>query len=289
MTVRRFVSRRKFLSCAAATLAACGGVGFYTWRVEPHWIEVVQRPLPIANLPDALVGQTLVQLSDLHVGHQVDDDYLKGAFALVGAMEPALVVITGDFMTCWRGEQIDHALRVLAHLGHGRLGTLAALGNHDSGHSWRETAVADRLSRGLRGLGIDVLRNQRKAVAGLTVVGLEDLWGPNFDPRAALAGLEPDAPALVLCHNPDGVDQPGWGDFRGWVLAGHTHGGQCKAPFFPPPRLPTGLNPRYVAGEVDLGDGRRLYVNRALGHLRRVRFNVRPEITAFTLTRAVTS
>jgi predicted MPP superfamily phosphohydrolase len=29
-----------------------------------------------------------------------------------------------------------------------------------------------------------------------------------------------------------------------------------------------------------------MYINRALGHLRRVRFNVRPEITAFRLTRA---
>ena len=40
------------------------------------------------------------------------------------------------------------------------------------------------------------------------------------------------------------------------------------------------------ASLVDLGDGRRLYINRALGHLLRVRFNVRPEITVFRLTRA---
>jgi hypothetical protein len=46
--------------------------------------------------------------------------------------------------------------------------------------------------------------------------------------------------------------------------------------------LPVG-NHCYHAGEIDLGDGRRLYVNRALGYLRRVRFNVRPEITVFTL------
>jgi predicted MPP superfamily phosphohydrolase len=29
-----------------------------------------------------------------------------------------------------------------------------------------------------------------------------------------------------------------------------------------------------------------MYVNRALGHLARVRFNVRPEITSFRLTRS---
>ena len=42
-------------------------------------------------------------------------------------------------------------------------------------------------------------------------------------------------------------------------------------------------NTRYSAGKIDLEDGRTLYVNRALGHLWQVRFNVRPEITLFTL------
>ena len=39
---------------------------------------------------------------------------------------------------------------------------------------------------------------------------------------------------------------------------------------------------RYSAGEVSLADGRRLYINRGLG-LTQVRFNVRPEVTVFTL------
>ena len=56
-----------------------------------------------------------------------------------------------------------------------------------------------------------------------------------------------------------------------------------KPPFLPPPIIPV-RNPRYVAGEVSLAPGRTLYVNRGLGHLTQVRFNVRPEITLFTLT-----
>lgn len=278
-------SRRRFLQAGAALLGGGLAVGTYTWRVEPHWVEVVHRDLPIAHLPDTLVGETLVQLSDLHVGKQVDDDFLLGAFALVDALEPGFVVLTGDFMTCYRGEEISHALRVLRHLQPGRLGYLAALGNHDYGNSARMTDVADRLTRGLTDLGVTVLRNQQCDRAGLTFVGVEDFWGPFFAPRRALAGLRPDTPRVVLCHNPDAVDQPGWGGYQGWILAGHTHGGQCKAPFLRPPCVPV-ENPRYVAGEIDLGDGRRLYVNRALGHLLRVRFNVRPEITVFHLTQA---
>ena len=90
---------------------------------------------------------------------------------------------------------------------------------------------------------------------------------------------------ILLCHNPDGVDKPQWPGYRGWILAGHTHGGQCKPPFLPPPLLPV-RNKRYTAGEIDLTDGTRMYINRGLGHLLRVRFNVRPRVTIFKLRHA---
>src|SRR5262245_29743373 len=216
-----FVSRRRFLRMGAGLLAGAAGVGYYAWRVEPHWVEVVHRPLPIANLPQPLVGRTLVQLSDLHVGQQVEDDFLKDAFALVETLEPAFVVVTGDFMTSSADEEVDHTLAVMEHLPRGRLGTLAVLGNHDYGNLSVCHEAADDLTRGLREQGIDVLRNQRKTVAGLTFVGMDDFWGPYFAPRRALSGMAPTAPAVVLCHNPDAVDQPGLGDYRGWILAGH--------------------------------------------------------------------
>ncbi len=76
-----------------------------------------------------------------------------------------------------------------------------------------------------------------------------------------------------------------WGDYQGWILAGHTHGGQCKPPFLPPPLLPV-WNPRYTAGEFPLAGNRRLYINRGIGYVLRVRFNVRPEITVFHLAPA---
>ena len=73
--------------------------------------------------------------------------------------------------------------------------------------------------------------------------------------------------------------------YKGWILSGHTHGGQCKPPFLPAPMLPV-KNKRYSAGQFELSGERNLYINRALGHLWQVRFNVRPEITIFTLERA---
>ena len=118
--------------------------------------------------------------------------------------------------------------------------------------------------------------------AGRALVPAADLQP---DVAATLARLDRTQPTVVLCHNPDALDLPLWDGVRGWVLAGHTHGGQCKPPFLPPPILPV-RNKRYTAGAFDVGPGRTLYVNRGLGHLLRARFNVRPELTLFTLTRA---
>jgi predicted MPP superfamily phosphohydrolase len=285
LAARKF-SRRKFLRRTLAGAAtAAGGALFYTWRIEPHWVEVVQQSLPIAHLPDALVGKRLIQVSDLHVGTVVDQSYLVRSLESIAELRPDLVVVTGDFMTCHGDEQVGRALEAIRALPPAPLGRFAVLGNHDYGDWWQQYGAADKLVDGLESLDVRVLRNQTADAGGLQLAGVDDLWSRDFRPERALADLDASRPAIVLLHNPDGVDQPVWGDFHGWILAGHTHGGQCKPPFLPPPVLPVS-NKRYVAGEYVLSGGRRMYINRGLGYLERVRFNCRPEITVFTLERA---
>ena len=279
------MNRREFLQRAA--LSGVGGaaaLGGYAGGVELHWAEFVARDLPVAALPPALAGARLVQLSALHVGPRVADAYLVDVFGRVAALRPDLLVVTGDFLThrLVRGEaQYAQLARVLAHLPRGRLGTFGVLGNHDYGPRWADAGVARRVIAVAERAGVRVLRNEAVAVGGLDVVGVDDLWARRADPAAALA-RRTGAASLVLCHNPDALDELPWGDYRGWVLAGHTHGGQCRPPLLPPPVLPV-RNRRYAAGEVALADGRRLYVNRGLGYFLPVRFNVRPEVTVFAL------
>jgi predicted MPP superfamily phosphohydrolase len=212
----------------------------------------------------------------------VDDDYLVRALGRVAELAPDVLAITGDFMSCDGTEQVDHVARVLGHLRPARLATLAVLGNHDYGCRWGDTTVADALVPRLTDLGVCVLRNEARDVSGLQVAGIDDFWSPCFAPERVLPTLDPARAALVLCHNPDAADEPVWEGYRGWILSGHTHGGQCKPPFLSPPILPV-KNRRYTRGAFDLGDGRRLYINSGLGYVRRVRFGVRPEITVSTL------
>jgi uncharacterized protein len=275
------ITRRAFLAAAAGVPLTL----LYTWRVEPTWLEITEHELPIENLPRALDGRTLAHFSDLHFGPDVSPDFLADTFRRVAARQPDIVVHTGDLITHNGPTCFEHARKVLSGLPRGKLGGFAVLGNHDYGHNWEHPSVADAVSDELRGAGLRVLRNESADCAGLRIVGVDDLWARRFLPGPAFAGVTPATPALALCHNPDACDENGWENFRGWILAGHTHGGQCKPPFLPPPILPV-KNRRYTAGAFALSGGRRLYISRGVGHLMHVRFNARPEVACFTLRRA---
>ena len=279
----RTLTRRQLL--ASLTGAGLGAIGLYTWRVEPHWLQFTYPRLPISGLPRELEGRTLAQISDLHVGPKVDDDYIISSFRRVQELTPDFVVFTGDWITYRGPRQFEQLRRVMAHVPHGRLATIGILGNHDYGFKWRMLDVAEQVVAIVRSAGVTVLRNQACAVAGLQFLGLDDLWSPRFGPVELLAQKGQDPSTVVLCHNPDAADHPVWGRYQGWILAGHTHGGQCKPPFLPPPLLPVN-NKRYTSGEFSLSGNRSLYISRGVGHLLRVRFNVRPEIPVFRLQRA---
>jgi predicted MPP superfamily phosphohydrolase len=241
------------------------------------------RTLPVRHLPRSLEGRTLVQISDVHVGVQVDDEYLVETFRRVAGLGPDIVVMTGDFIS-YHDRILDQVSAVYRHFPHGRLATLAVLGNHDYGPDWSHPELARALIDTVAPFGIAVLRNQICEVEGLQIVGLDDWWARRFRPAQAFARLDLRRAAVVLSHNPDTVDLPGWKGYDGWVLSGHTHGGQCKPPFLPAPLLPV-RNKRYTAGEFAISGNRRLYISRGVGHLLQVRFNARPEVTVFTLAR----
>ena len=277
------MNRRRFLQFAGSSLGSAAGIGFYTWRIEPRWLEIVRRPLVVRALPSHLAGRTLVQLSDIHVGPNVDDDYVVATFRRVAALRPDIVAITGDLISHHDG-CLAQMRSVYRHFPNGRLATIGALGNHDYGPAWSHPEIAQQVVEIATACGITVLRNQVHDVEGLQIAGLDDMWAKRFEPRLALNALDSRRAAIVLSHNPDTVDLPGWDGYEGWILSGHTHGGQCKPPFLPPPLLPV-RNRRYTSGEFDLSGKRTLYINRGVGHLLQARFNVRPEVTLFELRR----
>lgn len=268
MTSRKIndLSRRDFLKISLATAGGLAlTVGGYSWLIEPRWIEFVKLKLPIQNLPGDLIGTSLVQISDMHISNRYNWEYQIPIFKKISDLEPDFVVYTGDFITYDTNQQFDQLHDVLSHAPLGKLGTVAILGNHDYGYGWSMPEVAQSVVDILQQYNIEVLRNEKISLDNLEFIGLDDYWGMNYDPQPILNSIDSNSPSIVLCHNPDVVDEPVWGDYKGWILSGHTHGGQVKPPFLPPLILPV-KNLTYTSGSFDLGDGRNLYINRDSNH-----------------------
>ncbi len=280
--VSLMMSRRRFLQGLAGVTAVTAATGFYTFRIEPSWVQDVHLSMPIRHLPPDLEGKILVQISDMHIGDRYDYSYQIDHFKRIQQLAPDFVVYTGDFVTYDNVEQFDQLRQVLAHAPLGKLGTAAILGNHDYGRGWNQQPVATQIAALLANADIPVLRNEIRSFSGLNIGGIDEFWGTNYVPERVTAVIPSNEPSIILCHNPDVADEPIWHNYQGWILAGHTHGGQVKPPFLPPPLLPVN-NKRYTSGVFDVGNGRFLYINRGLGNLWSVRFNARPEISIFTL------
>lgn len=273
-------SRRALLRNAAKLSVLGGALLGWTIFVEPHWLSFSHLELKLPNLPEYWVGKRLIHISDLHVG-RANTVYLQQCLDSVNELKPDMLVITGDFVDHTGG--IELLSSVLEKLKPATNGSFACLGNHDYGYHWRDVQTSSHVMSIAKEHGIQVMRDDQTQVHGLTLLALDDYWSPRQ--RAAqevLKSTDVNTASICLCHNPDYYDHLDWSSFRGIILSGHTHGGQCKPPFLPPPLLPV-TNRLYTSGFIDIGPDQQMYINRGLGHTLRVRFNCRPEITVFTL------
>lgn len=211
-------------------LATLGGF----WNAR-RTAAVVRVDVPIPNLPHALVGFTVAQITDIHVGPTIKKHYLQRIVNRVNSLNVDLVAITGDLVDGSVHKLLDHVLPLRGLTS--THGTFFVTGNHEyysGAHSW-VTA--------LRGLGIQVLMNEHVLIhhgsdnqdtehAMMVVAGVTDYGAHHFDdshrsdPQRALA----DAPEhalfkLLLAHQPRSAPAAAKAGFD-LQLSGHTHGGQ---------------------------------------------------------------
>jgi predicted MPP superfamily phosphohydrolase len=123
------------------------------------------------------------------------------------------------------------------------------------------------------------LQNAHADAGPVAVAGVDDLSTGRPDVAAALAGIAPGQPVLLLMHEPDGFAAVPRS--VALTLAGHTHGGQVRLPLVG--ALLTNTRLGYVRGRYVVG-GRTLIVSSGVGtSVLPIRLGVRPEIVVVTL------
>lgn len=105
-------------------------VGLWPRFVEPKLLTKTSLHLPIAQLPEPLVGFKILQLSDIHLNPQMSNCFLNRIVHAATAFVPDMVVFTGDFL-CY--SQFADKERLKTFLNHfsAPYGCFAILGNHD--------------------------------------------------------------------------------------------------------------------------------------------------------------
>ena len=249
---RRVLLARALAVGVGGVVAGLSAVGVGSALAGLRIKDVLVR---IRDLPPALAGLRVVQISDLHIGPLLRKEWVEGVVARVRALKPDLVAITGDLVDGTVDELREH-VAPLARLAEAPRGVYFSTGNHEY-----YSGVDDWL-RYLPTLGIRPLANERvEAAPGLDVAGIHDPTGRGRyapDLPAALDGRDPTRPVVLLAHQPRQFREAARHGVS-LTLSGHTHGGQI----WPFSWLVALVQP-YIAGLHRLGEAQ-LYVSRGTG------------------------
>ena len=198
--------------------------GFYNARKAPR-VKIVD--IPLKDLPPALQGFKIAQISDMHVGPTIKRPAMKYVVAKINQLQVDVVAITGDLVD-GNVYELSRHVAPLAGLRSSH-GTFFVTGNHEyySGvHPWLKY---------LPTLGVRVLLNEHVIIlhkhAPIVIAGVTDYSAASYDTShrtdvaLAITGAPRAAVKVLLAHQPrsaTSAEQAGF-DLQ---LSGHTHGGQ---------------------------------------------------------------
>lgn len=250
------LTRRRFLG---ALLVSAPVLATDAFGLEPGWVKT--KTVRIGSGPKT---HRFVHFTDLHF--KGDANYLRSVIAKINALQPDFVCFTGDII-----EQEKHLAEALKILQEIKTPLYGIPGNHDhwSGVDFAPIAVAFQATGGAWLENRQVLTKDGR----VNLMGL-DSWPTTIQPM-------PDTKNILLVHYPKWVEKIRMTGIN-LILAGHSHGGQVRIPFYGAVMTPYDTG-RYEKGLFQTPAGP-LYVNPGIGtFFIPIRFNCRPELTLFEI------
>ena len=182
--------------------------------------RITRTRVRLENLPDRWRGRTAALLTDVHLGHVRNGNFLRRLIAKILREEPDLIFIAGDLFD---GTAIDaaSAAQPLSKLTAPH-GVYFVAGNHE------QFGDDSKYLKAIAAAGVRVLHNETVNLEGLQVVGVPyNHATSNGDLASALrrVPLDRDRASILLTHAPD---HPEVAEAAGFSLqlSGHTHLGQ---------------------------------------------------------------
>jgi predicted MPP superfamily phosphohydrolase len=231
----------------------------------------------IDNLPNHWKNKSIVQLSDIHLGHVHGQRFLNNIISQVDAAKPEIIFITGDLFDGMDASILD-LIKPLNQLSAPQ-GVYFISGNHETYVGIR------RVLHVLNQTKIRVLHNEIIDIDGLQIIGISY---PGIKKPTAIRGLDTleqnssnTVPRILLFHTPTSIYPKGEDEFGQhfstyWApntsfklhkqlgvnlqLSGHSHAGQI---------VPFGFLTQLIYSGYDYGlhreDGFNIYTTSGIG------------------------
>jgi len=243
--------RRYFFRAATAAAGAAPFIGaMYGFAAERLNYQVRRVEVPISNLPPALDGMQIVQLSDIHLSGYMSRTDVRRAVDMANDLGADLAVVTGDLIT-GMGDPIADCVDELRHL-RAPLGIWGCNGNHEIYARAEDEAGYLYAQAGMR-----LLRQQNAQIffkgAPFNLIGVDYQRerlrsGQRQQTLAHVASLvRRDMPNILLSHNPNSFPRATELGIE-LSLAGHTHGGQIQVEILDHRLSPARFITDYIAG-----------------------------------------
>ena len=199
-------------------------LGLYGARKPPR-VKTVD--IPLKDLPPALHGFKIAQISDMHIGPTIKRPAMKYVVATINKLDVDVVAITGDLVD-GNVYELSRHVAPLAGL-RSRHGTFFVTGNHEY-----YSGVQPWLKY-LPTLGVRVLLNEHVILlhhhAPIVLAGVTDFSAASYDTShrtdvaLAITGAPRAAVKVLLAHQPRSAPAAVAAGFD-LQISGHTHGGQ---------------------------------------------------------------
>ncbi len=276
-------------------------ITLYGSTYEVFDLRVQRVEIKDKSVPKAFAGYKIVQFSDMHIGSQISDRYVRKIVDSINAQNPDLVVFTGDMVNLCTDE-MKPFVSLFSEIS-AKCGVYVILGNHDYGGYLNWKNPKDSLDNNQRMLDIyqslnwRVLQNSHIYLYhggdSIVLAGVDNYYSNKkskrrhslADTKQALSGTSPADFIVMLSHNPQHFEEELTMNNPevNLTLSGHSHGGQMAIGTEKFQFSPSRLTLRYWQGLHHEGN-QYLFVNTGCGfNVFPFRVNMKPAISVITL------
>ena len=257
----------------------------YTTYISTKKIIVNEYRITNKKLPANFNGIKIIQFSDLHYGSTMFIEDVNKIANLSNERKPDIVVFTGDLINKQYNMKSSEQEKLIEKLKqiNASLGKYAILGNEDS----------EKVSTIFNQSDFTILRNEYDLLYNDTnnpilLIGLSSSLKNNQDIDKAYSYFKEethnaDIFTITLLHEPDSVDEITNTYNTDLFLAGHSHNGNIRIPYFNISLFKYQGAKKYYKDYYKINNSE-LFISSGLGTKDGIRLFCRPSINFFRLS-----